>query len=125
LAFVNGYAIEKKEGNKMELQAEILNLVVAVIVALAGVVTRYAVSYLKSKGLLAKLENNKELVKIVVKAVEQTYNHLEGQEKLNVAKLELVKLMNEKKIKISEKEIDVMIEAMVKEMKESAKEASK
>jgi LL-H family phage holin len=124
LAFVNGYE-QKKEGNKMELQAEILNLVVAILVACAGVVTRYAVGYLKSKGLLAKLENNKELVKIVVKAVEQTYNHLEGQEKLNVAKLELVKLMNEKKIKISEKEIDVMIEAMVKEMKESAQEASK
>lgn len=106
----------------VEMQAEILSIFMAVIIALVGLVTKHATRYLKSKGVLAKLESNKELVNIVVKAVEQTYDHLEGNEKLNVAKLELVKLMSEKKIKISEKEIDIMIEAMVKEMKETIKE---
>jgi LL-H family phage holin len=106
------------------MDLEIMNMIGAILIVISGVITKYAVGYLKSKGLLAKLEGNKELVKIAVHAVEQTFNHLKGEEKLNYAKLEIVKLMNEKKIKISEKEIDILIEATVREMKKSAKEAS-
>lgn len=105
----------------MDVHVEIINLAMAILVALAGVVTRYIVGFLNKKGIIVQLENNRELVKIVVNAVEQTYSHLKGDEKLNVAKIELVKLMNEKKIRISEKEIDLMIEAMVKEMNDSVK----
>jgi hypothetical protein len=107
------------------LQMEIINLVIAVLVACVGLVTRQVVKYLKGKGIITQLENNKELVGIVVKAVEQTYKTLHGEEKLNVAKLEVVKLMNEKKIKISEKEIDLLIESSVKEMNEVIKEETK
>jgi hypothetical protein len=107
------------------IQVEIMNLVVAVLVACVGIVTRQVVKYLKSKGIVSQLENNKELVGIVVKAVEQTYKTLHGEEKLNVAKLEVVKLMNEKKIKISEKEIDLLIESSVKEMKDTVKDELK
>jgi hypothetical protein len=111
---------------KMEaIQAELLNLVVAVLVACVGLVTRQVVKYLKGKGIVVQLENNKELVRAVVGAVEQTYKGMNGDEKLNMAKLELVKLMNEKKIKVSEKEIDILIEAMVREMKTSAKDELK
>lgn len=98
------------------IQGELINLLVAVVVACVGLVTRQVVKYLNRKGIVVQLENNKELVKIVVGAIEQTYKELNGFEKLNMAKLDLVKLMNEKKIKISEKEIDIMIEAMVREM---------
>jgi LL-H family phage holin len=116
----------RREGLQMEeIKLEIINLVVTVLVACVGIVTRQVVKYLKGKGLIAQLENNKELVKIVVNAVEQTYKTLHGEEKLNVAKLEVVKLMNEKKIKISEKEIDLLIEASVKEMKDAVKEEIK
>lgn len=105
------------------IQAELLNLLVAVLVGCVGLATRQVIKYLKSKGLITQLENNKEIVGVVVKAVEQLYkNQLNGDEKLNMAKLEVVKLMNEKKIKISEKEIDILIEASVKEMKDTVKE---
>jgi hypothetical protein len=107
------------------LQLEIINLVVAILVACVGLVTRQVVKYLKSKGIISQLENNKALVGIVVKAVEQTYKTLHGEEKLNMAKLEVIKLMNDKKIKISEKEIDLLIEASVKEMKDVVKEETK
>lgn len=103
------------------IQAEILNLVMVVIVTLIGFVTQRVTRYLNEKGLVAKLEANKELVKLVVGAVEQTYKHMNGEEKLNVAKIELVKLMNEKKIKISEQEIDTLIESAVKEMNDKIK----
>jgi|SRR5690606_14528087 len=103
------------------IQTELINLVVVVITALIGIVTQKVTAFLKEKGVVAKLEGNKELVKIAVNAVEQTYKELNGEEKLNVAKLELVKLMNEKKIKISEQEIDMLIESAVKEMNDSIK----
>lgn len=103
------------------IQAELINLVIVVITVLIGWVAQKVTAYLKEKGLIAKLESNKELVRIVVNAVEQTYKHLNGDEKLKVAKVELVKLMNEKKIKISEQEIDTLIESAVKEMNDAIK----
>ncbi|MFQ3543669.1 phage holin [Halobacillus rhizosphaerae] len=98
------------------LHAEIINFVIVILTACAGFITQKVVSYLNHKGLLVKLENNKEVVKTVVHFVEQTYSHLHGQEKLNVAKLELIKMLEQKKIKIDEKDIDLLIEATVSEM---------
>lgn len=103
------------------IQTELISLLSTIIVALIGLVTQKAVVYLNQKGVITKLQANKELVSIVVNAVEQTYKHLGGEEKLNVAKIELIKVMNEKKIKISEKEIDLLIEAVVKEMNDNIK----
>lgn len=103
-----------------QIQVELLNLVVAVLTALVGVATKSLVSFLKKKGVVAQIQNNKEVVAIVVKAVEQMYGQLKGEEKLDMAKMELIKLMQQKKIKMTEAEIDLMIEAMVKEMKDSA-----
>lgn len=115
-------ANNKKEGTKMEaIQAELISLFAMVIVSIVGIVAQKATAYLKQKGLVSKLESNKELTKLVVRAVEQTYNHLNGNEKLGVAKMELVELAKSKGIKISEKEIDLLIEASVKEMKDSVK----
>lgn len=105
----------------VEVQTELINLLLVVITTLVGIITQKATAYLKQKGVLAKLEANKELVKIVVNAVEQTYSHLGGEEKLNMAKVELVRMMNDKKIRISEKEIDVLIESIVREMNDSVK----
>lgn len=104
------------------IQAEIINLVVAVLTACVGVVTTKVVSFLKKKGLITQLENNKAVVKIVVNAIDQTYKHLHGEEKLNLAKMELIKLMQQKKIKVTEKELELLIEASVKEMNDSIKE---
>ncbi|UGO50790.1 holin [Bacillus phage vB_BanS_Sophrita] len=100
------------------IQVELVNLAVAILTALVGLATKSVVSFLKKKGIVAQVQNNKEVVSIVVKAVEQMYGQLKGEEKLNMAKMELIKLMKQKKIKMTEAEIDLMIEAMVKEMKD-------
>lgn len=101
---------------------EIISIIITLLGACVGWITKVAVSYLKKKGVIKQLQANKELVKIAVMAVEQTYNHLHGDEKLNLAKIEIIKLAQKKGLKISEKELDLMIEAMVKEMNESIKE---
>lgn len=105
-----------------QIYIEVINLLAVVITALLGWVTKHVVALLKRKGVIAQLESNKELVKIVVNGVEQAFYHLKGDEKLQLAKIEVLKLLEEKKVKISEKELDILIEAMVKEMNDKARE---
>ena len=103
------------------IQTEIINLAITVLTVFAGIITQNVVAFLKRRGIVSQLQNNKEIVKIVVGAIEQTYVHLHGEEKFNLAKIELIKLMEEKKIKMSEREIDLLIESMVREMNEKIK----
>lgn len=103
------------------IQAELINLIVVILTTFAGFITKQVVSLLKKRGVIAQLKNNKELVKIVVEGIEQAYKHLDGEEKFALAKNELVRLMESKKIDITIEELDLIIEAMVKEMNDSAK----
>lgn len=103
------------------IQAEIINLAIAVIVALAGIITGKVTGFLNKKGIIQQLENNREIVKIVVSAVEQMYDYLDGDEKLSMAKIEAVKLLNSKGIKMSDEELELIIESVVKEMKNTLK----
>ena len=108
---------------KMEsIQMELVNLLIAVVIACVGFVTKSVTGYLKKKGLLKQLENNKEVAKIVVGAVEQLYRELDGKGKLEISKRELVNVLNDRKINISEQEINLLVEAVVKEMNQKIKE---
>jgi LL-H family phage holin len=108
-----------------DLQAEIINIVALVIASLLGIVAKQVTSFLKKKGIVAQIESHKELANMVVKGIEQTYNHLNGEEKLNVAKIEIINIAKAKGIKISEKELDMLIESSVKEMNKAVKEELK
>jgi len=105
----------------MDFQAELISLLGTLVVGLFGWLVNQATGYLKKKGVLTQLENNKELVKIAVNAVEQAHNNLGGNEKFNLAKMEVIKLLQSKNIKMTEQEMDLFIEAMVKEMREQTK----
>lgn len=107
------------------LYAEVINIIALVLAGALGLLAKQVVSFLKKKGIVAQIQSHQEIAKIVVGAVEQTYKHLHGEEKLNMAKLELIKLAKEKGIKISEKELDLLIEASVKEMNKAVKEELK
>lgn len=103
------------------LQEQIIQLLVTVLTICVGIVTTYLTKFLREKGLIAKLESKKKYVGIVVDAVEQMYAEADGNIKLKLAKEQIVKLLNEKKVKVSNEELDMLIEAMVNEMKKSAK----
>jgi pseudouridine-5'-phosphate glycosidase len=105
------------------LQSQLIELLSTVLVACVSVITTYVVKYLKQKGLIAKLEHHKGLVGIIVNSVEQVAKELDGKQKFEVAKGKLLNNLAEKKIKISDIELDQLIEAMVKEMKDATKKA--
>jgi len=107
------------------LQVEIVNLVILVIAGAVGFITKQITSYLNKKGVLSQINGNKEIVKIVVNAIEQTYKTLDGKEKFELAKMEILTMAKAKGLKITEKELDLLIEHSVKEMKNGVKEGSK
>lgn len=107
------------------LQMEIVNILVIVIAGVLGLIAKQVTSFLKKKGLVAQLESHKEIGKIIVGAIEQAYKPLHGEEKLNLAKIELIKFAKEKGLKISERELDLIIESSVREMKKAVKEELK
>ena len=105
------------------IQGQIIEILSTLLVAFAGIVTTYITKYLKAKGLLAKLEHHKGLVGIVINSVEQVAKELDGEQKFKIAKGQLLDLLATKKIKMNEDELNQLIEAMVKEMKDAAKTA--
>lgn len=99
---------------------EIINLCGAeiigtLLVALAGIFGMVA------KNMAAKYldtDTKRTLAKVVVEFIEQTYKELHGKDKLNAALATLSRLLDEKKIKATEAEMIVMIEAAVAEFNE-------
>lgn len=83
-----------------------------ILVAMAGVFGMIV------KNLVAKYldtDTKRTMAKVVVQFVEQTYQNLHGQDKLNAALFALSEILAEKNIKTSEYEMRVMIEAAVAE----------
>lgn len=81
-------------------------------IALAGVLaTQLKLAYQKHVNTSLK----KEVAETCVKAVEQIYNSCNGEEKLDKAKENMIKLLAEKGITISNLELDMLIESVVAE----------
>lgn len=103
------------------IQTELFSLLITIIVACIGIVTKHVVTYLKEEGFLTKLEKNKQIVKVIVQAVEQIYKTVDGNGKLRIAKKEITQIMQSKKINITDKEIELLIESVIKEIKSTIK----
>ncbi len=61
-------------------------------------------------------ETKEKVVATCVKAVEQLYHDLNGEEKLNKAKENIVAMLSTKGIEITDIEIDMLIESCVAEL---------
>ncbi len=76
------------------------------------------------KNLLERFVNDKRKQKIVetcVNAAEQIYKELKGNAKLEKVKENIVAMLNEQGLTISELEMDMLIEAAVAEMNKQIK----
>lgn len=109
----------------MDLHAELADIAVIIYIAVFGIIGTQLTKFLKKKGIISQIQSHKEIAQIVVNAVEQSYKHLHGEEKLNLAKIELMKMSKEKGLKISEKELDLLIESSVKSMNKYVKDIIK
>lgn len=90
---------------------EILATIITALASFIGVSIKNAYTkYINTK-------TKKEVVKDTVNYVEQVFKDIHGLEKLNKAKEKALEWLNEKGIKISETELEILIESAVKELK--------
>ena len=106
------------------LQEALINLLVVVIGLVATFVGQKGYSYLNNKGILKEIEAKQKYVNIVVNAIQQTYKEANGEEKLGEAKTQLVDFFNANGIKFTDIELNSLIEAAVKGVKDGAKKVS-
>ena len=90
-----------------------LMILYALLTALAGFIgTQIKKSYENH----VNDETKQKVVATCVKAVEQLYQDLNGEEKLNKAKENIVAMLSTKGIEITDIEIDMLIESCVAEL---------
>lgn len=95
-----------------------IDILEAILVALFGCLG------VMLKNIVAKYlddDTKRTLAKTVVQFVEQVYKDLHGEEKLQAAMKTLSEQLAEKKIKVTEKEMKILIEAAVAEFNEAFK----
>ena len=106
----------------MDMEAQILTALVTaagtVIISLIGFLSKKLAAYLDEKGIRETLGSKRYLVDIAVQAIEQVYQHEDGEKKFQRAKVEALKLMERNKININEDELNSFIEASVRAMNE-------
>ena len=96
------------------IQTYLLKILATVITAVASFIgIRIKNAYTK----YVDTQTKKEIVKDTVKYVEQVYKDIHGAEKLNKAKEKALEWLNEKGIKISETELEILIESTVNGLK--------
>ena len=106
------------------LQEALINFLVVVIGLVVTFVGQKGYSYLNNKGILKEIEAKQKYVNIVVNAIQQTYKEANGEEKLGEAKTQLVDFFNANGIKFTDVELNSLIEAAVKGVKDGAKKVS-
>lgn len=105
----------------------VYNILFALIVAVAGIIARELLPYIKKKQaeLDASIRRTQwawaaDIVDAVVRAVEQTVSEeIHGIGKKDIAVHNIKKILNENGIELSEDQIDALIEAAVQAMNEN------
>lgn len=106
------------------VQQAILNAIAVTLTALIGLVTSKVVSWLEEKKVTEKIFNKREIVGIVVSAIEQIYKAEDGPKKLQQAKLMAVEMLNQNGIKVTENELNALIEEAVGNINQSTSDSS-
>lgn len=102
----------------------VFNILMALVVAIAGIVARELLPYLKQKQLefTARLRKTQwafaaDIVDAVVRAVEQTVSEeLHGPDKKDIAVRYIRELLKQNDINVTTEQLDALIEAAVQAM---------
>ncbi|ARM67716.1 hypothetical protein LW81_146 [Lactococcus phage LW81] len=112
-----------------ELVQAITPILLALLVAIIGYLAKIAgiqVQRVADKyAIKAKLDANKTIVDLAVKYVQQVFNEADNQTKYNEAKNKALEILSEKGIKITDAELNMLIEASVANFKKGMTETVK
>lgn len=99
-----------------ELQPVIINAAIVVFTTVASYVGMKIKNIYKEK---VDTETKKKVVETTCRYINQLYNDLDGSQKLEKAKENIVDQLNEKGISITELELDVLIESTINSFKDA------
>ena len=100
--------------------------VLEILVTLFTVIITYVATKLKKKfEEYINTDAKQKIVKMVVNATEQLYKNLDGEQKLIKAKENIIALIKEKGLSITELELDMMIEEVVNNFNQILKKDGK
>ncbi len=100
--------------------------VLEILVTLFTVIITYVATKLKKKfEEYINTDAKQKIVKMVVNATEQLYKNLDGEQKLIKAKENIIALIKEKGLSITELEMDMMIEEVVNNFNQILKKDGK
>ncbi|QGJ85018.1 hypothetical protein [Lactococcus phage P1048] len=109
-----------------ELLQAITPILLALLVAIIGYLAKIAgiqVQRVADKyAIKAKLDANKTIVDLAVKYVQQVFNEADNKTKYNEAKNKALEILSEKGIKITDAELNMLIEASVANFKQGMTE---
>lgn len=109
-----------------ELLQAITPILLALLVAIIGYLAKIAgiqVQRVADKyAIKAKLDANKTIVDLAVKYVQQVFNEADNKTKYNEAKNKALEILSEKGIKITDSELNMLIEASVANFKQGMTE---
>lgn len=94
-----------------------LEIAKLVLMILAALITRYAIPWIKSKTDNAVMQSLIDWTMQAVLAAEQTHDAGTGAEKKAIVTEFIKKLLIQKNISLSDEEIEMLIEAAVRQMK--------
>ena len=101
---------------------QITEILVTLVLALAGYLGTLAVNFLKEQTELAKKKTKKEdwdlivqMIANTVSYVEQTFKTLKGEEKFKKAQETIIRLANEQGLKLTDTQLKVITESFVNE----------
>lgn len=100
------------------LQPYLMEIIVTILTAIATYIGAKVKKIYEEK---ANDETKRKVVSTVVKAVEQLYKDLKGDEKLEKAKEAVLEMLNEKGIAITELEMNMLIEEVCNSFKKEVK----
>lgn len=105
-----------------ELQAALLTCLTALVAVVGKYVVSTVKTYLGQKGILKELETKKVYIRVVVDAMQQIFTEADGEEKFATAKKQAVKYLNDNGISFTDDELEMLIEAAVKGVKDGLKD---
>ena len=91
----------------------IIGLIISAITGFCGFIGKKILDFVEEK---YNIHIKKETAETCVKAIEQLYHDLQGCEKLERCKTNVIQMLNQKGIEISELGLDMYIEAAVAQM---------
>jgi LL-H family phage holin len=95
---------------------DIIMQIIPIVLATVGT---FLIGLIKAKySQYVNTDTKKEIAMLTVRYVEQVFTALHGKDKLGKAKSTFVDMLNEKGIKVSEAEINMLLEAAVHKMNE-------